>query len=138
VQAASNLASFDDGERVGLSGDGGSTAPGQAPPTWQFVQTSPGVYQIKTATSVQRGPFLSCNPGDLQVNMYWQDDNSGRQKWQLHRTDDPASFAIAVSDGTTSGSILTAYQGGLLRLGYPPPPPALLPPQQRWRIEPMS
>ena len=139
VQAASNLASFDGGDRVSLSSGNGSTAPGQAPPQWRFEQTSPNVFHIKATTPVQRGAFLSCNSGDLGVNMYWEDDHSGRQKWQLQPTGDPALFTIAVFDGTTSGTNLTAYHGGLVRLGDPtPPPPGSLPPQQLWRIEPTS
>jgi len=54
---------------------------------WQFVSLSsniPDYYNIKVVGGVDGGRvFLSCQEGGGKVDLWAQDDNSGRQRWQL-------------------------------------------------------
>lgn len=54
---------------------------------WQFIPISsniPSYYQIKVVGGVEGGRvFLSCSPDGTRVDLWTEDDGSGRQRWQL-------------------------------------------------------
>ena len=70
------------------NGDGVSLAQfddGTGRHSWQFTATDEGTYLIKPAPLKKSTtlPFLSCSADGTRVDMYSEDDRSGRQRWYV-------------------------------------------------------
>lgn len=79
---------------------------------WRFEQTSPGTYRITCAGNLPEGrSFLSCTPDGSVVDVWFGDDDSGRQKWTLS-PNPHGSFTIMASGGVGERKYLSCNEDG--------------------------